>query len=40
MQPSVTPMSVLYMQLAASHGSSLTHIRDSNPILKHFYPCI
>ena len=30
MQPSVTPMSVLYMQHAASHGSSLTHTRDSN----------
>jgi len=29
MQPSVTPMSVLYMQHAASHGSSLTHILDT-----------
>ena len=31
MQSSVTPMSVLYMQHAASHGSSLTHIRDTHP---------
>ena len=28
-QSSVTPMSVLYMQHAASHGSSLTHIHDT-----------
>jgi len=40
MQPSVTPMSVLYMQHAASHGSSLTHIRDKYEPANQLTSCI